>query len=113
ADAAGPHGAAAPRELGERLERGAGAAEMIDQEAERARPDVVAADEAQPVEPLLVAQANDFTPGHRAAPSLHTACRKADAARAQPGARQGSRTDWNHGQMTSCFETPASRAPEG
>ena len=49
-------GAAAPREIGQRLERRAGAAEMIEQRAERARADIFAADEPQPVEALLVAE---------------------------------------------------------
>jgi hypothetical protein len=31
---------------------------MIDERAKRARPDVFAADQAQPVEPLVVAQTN-------------------------------------------------------
>jgi hypothetical protein len=48
--------AAAPRQLGQGLERRAGAAEMIDEGAKRARPDVLAADEAEPVEPLLVGE---------------------------------------------------------
>ena len=34
------------------------AAEMIDQRAKRARTDILAADEAQPVDPLLVRQAD-------------------------------------------------------
>src|ERR1700686_1381569 len=62
---------ATPRQRGQGLKRGAGAAEMIDEGAKRARPryyganarrlrhntarpDILAADEAQPVEPLLV-----------------------------------------------------------
>ena len=44
----------------QRVEGGARAAAMIDQAAEGARSDVVAADEAQPVEPLLVGQAYAF-----------------------------------------------------
>src|SRR5580692_4454674 len=47
---------ATPRQRGQGLERGAGAAEMIDEGAKRAWPDVLAADQAQPVEPLLVGQ---------------------------------------------------------
>ena len=50
--------AAPPRrgELGQRVERRARAAEMIDQVAEGARADIVAADQPQPVEPLLVGE---------------------------------------------------------
>ena len=53
---AGRARAAAPRQLRQRVERGARAAAMIEQGAEGARADIVAADEAQPVEPLLVGQ---------------------------------------------------------
>ena len=51
-------GAAAARERGQGVERGARAAVMVDQVAEGARPDIVAADEPQPVEPLLVGQSH-------------------------------------------------------
>ena len=50
--------AATARQRGQRLERRAGAAEMIDQGAKRARPDILAADQPQPVDALLVGQAN-------------------------------------------------------
>ena len=49
-------GTTTPRQRGQGLERGAGAAEMIDEGAEGARPDVLAADEAQPVEALFVGE---------------------------------------------------------
>ena len=48
--------AAAPRQRGQGLKRRAGAAEMIDESAKRPRSDVLAADEAQPVEALLVGE---------------------------------------------------------
>ena len=68
---AGPRRAAAPRQLRQRVERGARAAEMIDQVAEGARPDVVAADQPQPVEPLLVGQLHAVCPRRpRAAASI-------------------------------------------
>ena len=51
---------AAPRQRGQGVERGTGAAEMIDKGAECARSNVLAADEAQPVEPLLVGQPDGF-----------------------------------------------------
>jgi hypothetical protein len=54
----GAAGAATPRQRWQRLQRGAGTAEMIDQRAERARADIGAADEAQPVDPLFVRQAD-------------------------------------------------------
>jgi len=47
-----PPGAAAPGEIRQRLERGAGAAAVIDEGAESARADVLGTDEAQPVEAL-------------------------------------------------------------
>ena len=47
---------ATPRQRGQGLERRAGAAEMIDEGAKRARPDILAADETQPVEALLVGE---------------------------------------------------------
>src|SRR6202451_3517673 len=50
----------APRQRGQRLERGAGAAEVIDERAKRPRSDVLTADETQPVEPLLVGQSDGF-----------------------------------------------------
>src|SRR5205085_3230445 len=49
--------AAAARQPRERFESGPRAAAMIDQAAEGARADVVTPNEAQPVEPLLVSQA--------------------------------------------------------
>jgi hypothetical protein len=49
-------GAATARQRGQRFKRGAGAAEMIDQGAKRPRPDVLAANEAQPVEALFVGE---------------------------------------------------------
>src|SRR5207253_1071211 len=54
ADAAWPRRAAAPRQLRQGGKRGAGAAVMVDEGAERARPDMLAADQAQPVELLRV-----------------------------------------------------------
>ena len=59
--AAQPRGllrAAAPRHVRQRLKGGTGAAEVIEQRAEGARPDILAADETQPVEPLRVGQTN-------------------------------------------------------
>jgi hypothetical protein len=47
-------------------------AEMIDQIAKRARADVLAADQPQPIEPLLVRELDGLPPGHRApSPSRH------------------------------------------
>ena len=53
-----PGACAPPRRArsGSAVERRARAAEMIDQGAEGARPDIVAADQAQPVEPLVVGE---------------------------------------------------------
>ena len=67
-DARGTPRAAAAGKIGQRRERGAGATAVIDQGAEGARPDMVAADEAQPVEALFVGQAGGFK--HGAYPSL-------------------------------------------
>jgi hypothetical protein len=53
-----PRGAAAPGQIGQCRERPAGTAIIIDQRAERPRPDILAADKAQPVEPLLVGKTN-------------------------------------------------------
>jgi hypothetical protein len=55
--------AAAAGEIGQGREGGSGAAAVIDQGAEGARPDMVAADEAQPVETLFVGQAGGFEHG--------------------------------------------------
>jgi hypothetical protein len=55
-DAGGAARAAAAGKTGERRQRRAGAAVMVDQRAEGARADIVAADEAKPIEPLLLAQ---------------------------------------------------------
>jgi hypothetical protein len=61
ADAQRPSRAAAARQLRQRRERRTGAAAVIDEGTEGARPDILAADEAQPVEPLAVAQTYRFT----------------------------------------------------
>ncbi len=50
-------GPAAAGEIGQRRERGTRAAIVIEQRPEGARADILAADQPQPVEPLLVAQA--------------------------------------------------------
>ncbi len=52
--------AAAAGKPRQRLKRRSRAAEMIDQCAERPRPDILAANEPQPVEPLLIGQADGF-----------------------------------------------------
>jgi len=56
ADAAGTGGAAAPCEIGQRRERRPRAAAMADQCRKGARPDMLAADQAQRVDPLLIGQ---------------------------------------------------------
>ena len=48
-------GAAAPRQARQRRERGARAAEMVEERAKSARSDILTADEAEPLEPLLTA----------------------------------------------------------
>ena len=55
-DAGGAARAAAAGKIGERRQRRAGAAVMVDQRPEGARADIVAADEAKPIEPLLLGQ---------------------------------------------------------
>jgi hypothetical protein len=52
-DAGGAARAAAAGEIRQRRQRGACAAVVVDQRAEGARADIVAADEAKPIEPLL------------------------------------------------------------
>ena len=59
-DARRPRCAAAAGERGQGAKRCARAAIMIDQVAEGARADIVGADEAQPVEPLLLAQSHSL-----------------------------------------------------
>jgi len=51
-----PRRAAAPGEIGQRLERRTGAAAVIKERAEGARSDVLGTDEAQPVEALVVGE---------------------------------------------------------
>ena len=68
-DATGRLRAAAAREIGQRLERGPRAAEMVEQGAEGARADILAADQAQPVEPLVVGELH--TAGGSAVSRLH------------------------------------------
>jgi hypothetical protein len=53
-DAGGAARAAAAGKSGERRQRRAGAAVVVDQRTEGTRADIVAADEAKPIEPLLV-----------------------------------------------------------
>jgi hypothetical protein len=60
-DADGTARAAAAGEIGQRRQRRAGAAVMVDQRAEGAWADIVAADEAKPIEPLLLAQPHAAT----------------------------------------------------
>jgi hypothetical protein len=69
-DARGPRRAAAAGEIGQGREGGAGSAAVINQGAEGARPDMVAADEAQPVEALFVGQAGGVE--HGTCPSRST-----------------------------------------
>ena len=56
ADPSRPRRAAASRQIRQPLQRGARAAEMVDQRAKRARPDIVGADQPQPVDPLGVGE---------------------------------------------------------
>ena len=65
----GGRGAATPRQVGHRFECCPGAAVVIDQSAEGPRSNIVASDELQPVEPLLVGQPHAFA----ARPSAHVA----------------------------------------
>lgn len=55
-DAGRPSRAATPGEIGQRRQCRARAAVMVDERAERARADMVGADQPKPIEPLLVAQ---------------------------------------------------------
>src|SRR5262249_28080256 len=57
-DAGSALGAAAPGKLRQRFERLARAAIVVDERAEGARPNVLAANEPQPVDPLLVGETN-------------------------------------------------------
>ena len=63
-----PRRAATPRQLRQRRERRTGATAVIDEGTEGARPDILAADEAQPVEPLAVAQTYRFAVRHKEFP---------------------------------------------
>ncbi len=56
ADPADPRCAAATSQVGQGAERGPRAAEMPEQRMKRARADILAADQPQPVEPLRVGQ---------------------------------------------------------
>ena len=53
-------GAAAPRQIRQRVKRRPRTAAVTKERVERARPHVLAADEAQPAEPLVVGQADAF-----------------------------------------------------
>ena len=57
-------GAATAREIRQGSERRTGAAEMIDESPERARSDVVAADQAQAIKSLLIADVIVGSPAH-------------------------------------------------
>ena len=59
ADPSGSRRASASCQLGQVIERGACAAVVIDERAEGTRSDIVAADQAQPVNPLRVGQPDD------------------------------------------------------
>jgi hypothetical protein len=60
-DAGGTARTAAAGEIGQRRERRACAAVVVDQRAEGARADIVAANEAKPIEALLLAQPHAAT----------------------------------------------------
>src|SRR6185437_15746264 len=55
-------------EIGQTFDCAFRAAKLIDEHAERARPDIFRADQAQPVHPLFVAQANGVKAAHFEAP---------------------------------------------
>ena len=61
--------ATAAGERRQRFQRRARPAEMIDQRPERARPDILAADQPQPIDPLLVGQPEGFCCGVVHAPN--------------------------------------------
>lgn len=90
-DADRAHRPAAAGEIGDCIERRARPAIVVEQRAEGARPDILAADQAQPVEPLLIVQA--YLTRHV---RVHSADRK-------PGT-------WSRGKhSTSRTDIPASR----
>src|SRR5262249_56845375 len=64
----GPLAPAARGEMGKRGRRRPRTAVMIDEGAEGARPHIVAADETQPIEPLLVAEPHALTLFRHTAP---------------------------------------------
>jgi hypothetical protein len=64
--------AAASRKLMESLQRRASASELLQQDAERARPDVIAADQAQAVDPLGVGQFSWLVDGVHALSRAHS-----------------------------------------
>src|SRR5262249_12509607 len=61
-DADGAARTAAAGEIRQRRQRRAGPAVVVDQRAEGARADIVAADEAKPIEPLLLAHPDAVLP---------------------------------------------------
>ena len=88
-DAGRRRSAAAPGERGQGGQRGTRAAVVIDEVAEGARPDIVGADEAQPVEPLFLAQSRPLA---QRRPPL-----KRPKHRSRRGALQPDLADYNLG----------------
>ena len=68
ADAPGTRGTAAARQIGQPLQRRARSAEMIDERMEGARPDIVAADQPQAVDPVGLGEV-----GRELCPVMHAA----------------------------------------
>ena len=93
ADARRRRCAAAAGERGQGGQRGARAAIMIDQVAEGARADIVGPDEAQPIEPLLLAQSHPLAqrrpPSYRAEHRLRRGALQPDLADYNPGSGGG------------------------
>jgi hypothetical protein len=85
---------AAARQFGQRLDGGARTAEMFDEGVKRARPDILAADEAQPIEPLLVAQAAAlvFVAPHVVSPAMLAGQHRSGACGPQPRREAGAKT---------------------
>src|SRR5712691_6456919 len=95
ADASRARRAAAPRQVRQPLQRGARAAEMIDQRTKGARPDIVGADQPQPVDALFVGQVR---------------CTWRSSVHAAPAAAWINLKEWERGVFSRSFRDPPSGA---
>src|SRR5262249_10973845 len=108
-------GAASARQIRQRRERRTRSAEMIEQRAKGARPHILAADEAEPIDPLLIAQT--YWLRALAHPNPKNKGSKIEQLQNQTAERTASRRFCrcfpNHGTERVCCKTRGKAAQSG